>query len=84
MQNVSKITVKGQVTIPKKIRDQLGVTPGDVIVFKKKGGDIVIKPASTLLDLKGVIDTPKKIKDWTAVRKSVRKSVVKRVMEGME
>ncbi len=84
MQNVSKITVKGQVTIPKKVRDELGVTPGDIIVFSKKGGDIVIKPAGTLLDLKGVIVSPKKIKDWGSVRKSVRKSVVKRVMEGME
>ena len=84
MQNVSKITVKGQVTIPKKVRDELGVTPGDVIVFTKKGGDIVIKPANTLLDLKGVIVTPKKIKDWTSMRKSVKKSVAKRVMEGLE
>ena len=84
MQNVSKITVKGQVTIPKKVRDELGVTPGDVIVFTKKGGEIVIKPASTLLDLKGVIVTPKKIKDWASVRKSVKKSVGKRVMEGLK
>ena len=51
MQNFSKITVKGQVTIPKKARDDLGVTAGDVIVFTKKGDDIVIKSAGTLLDL---------------------------------
>jgi AbrB family looped-hinge helix DNA binding protein len=84
MQNVSKITVKGQVTIPKNVRDELGVSPGDVIVFTKKGGDIVIKPASTLLDLKGVIVSPKKIKDWASVRKIVKKSVAKGVMEGLE
>ena len=84
MQNVSKITVKGQVTIPKNVRDELGVCPGDVIVFTKKGGDIVIKPAGTLLDLKGIIVTPKKIKDWASVRKGVKKSVAKRVMEGLE
>jgi len=84
MQNVSKITVKGQVTIPKKVRDELGVTPGDVIVFTKKGGDIVIKPAGTLLDLKGVIVSPKKIKDWNGVRKNIKRSIAKRVMEGSE
>lgn len=84
MQNVSKITIKGQVTIPKNVRNELGVTPGDVIVFTKKGDDIVIKPASTLLDLKGVIVSPKKIKNWATLRKSAKKSVVKRVMESME
>ncbi len=84
MQNVSKITVKGQVTIPKKVRDDLGVTAGDVIVFTKKGDDIVIKPASTLLDLKGVIVTSKKIKDWASVRKSVKRSVAKKVVEGLK
>ena len=84
MHNVSKLTIQGKVTIPKRVRDELGVTPGDVIVFTKKGSDIVIKPASTLLDLKGVIVAPKKIKDWASVRKSVKKSVAKRVMEGLE
>lgn len=84
MQNVSKITIKGQVTIPKNVRNELGVIPGDVIVFTKKGDDIVIKPASTLLDLKGVIVSSKKIKNWTSVLKSAKKSVAKRVMEGME
>ena len=84
MQNVSKITVKGQVTIPKKVREELGVTAGDMIVFTKKGGDIVIKPAATLLDLKGVIVTPKRIKDWAAVRRTVKQSVAKRVVEGLK
>ena len=84
MQNVSKITVKGQVTIPKKVRDDLGVRAGDVIVFAKKGDDIVIKPANTLLDLKGVIVTSKKIGSWDSVRKSTKRSVAKRVVEDLK
>ena len=84
MQNVSKITVKGQVTIPKKVRDDLGVRAGDVIVFAKKGDDIVIKPANTLLDLKGVIVTSKKIGNWDSVRKSTKRSVAKRVVEDLK
>ena len=84
MQNISKITIKGQITIPKKVREDLGVTPGDVIVFTKKGDDIVIKPAGTLLDLKGVIVTSKKIKDWADVQRRVKRSVAKRVMEDLK
>jgi len=84
MQNASKVTTKGQVTIPKKVRDELGVTPGDIVVFSKKGEDIVIKSARTLLDLKGVVSSPRKIKDWDTVRKHVKKSVTKRVLGGLK
>lgn len=79
-----KITTKGQVTIPKKVRDDLGVTTGDIIVFSKKGEDIIIKPASTLLDLKGIIDSPKKVKDWNGVRRTAKRSVAKRVVESLK
>jgi AbrB family looped-hinge helix DNA binding protein len=30
-----RVTTKGQVTIPKKIRDALGIEPGDEIAFEK-------------------------------------------------
>lgn len=30
-----RVTTKGQVTIPKEIRDALGIEPGDEITFKK-------------------------------------------------
>ncbi len=40
MPSVSK---KGQVTIPKKWREKLGITPGDEIKFVEKNGDLVVK-----------------------------------------
>lgn len=30
-----RVTTKGQVTIPKAIRDALGITPGDEVIFEK-------------------------------------------------
>jgi len=36
---------KGQVTIPKKVRDRLGVHPGDYVSFKENEGAIVITKA---------------------------------------
>jgi antitoxin PrlF len=31
---VSTVTIKGQVTIPKPVRDRLGVKPGDEVTFE--------------------------------------------------
>jgi len=40
---LSRISRKGQVTIPKKIRDTLGAAPGDVIAYEVKGKVVTIK-----------------------------------------
>ena len=40
---LSKITSKGQITIPAGIRRVLGLEVGDTIIFEKKDGDIIIK-----------------------------------------
>jgi len=44
---VAKVTSKGQVTIPKKVRDRLGVHPGEDVGFEEKEGVIVITKAVT-------------------------------------
>jgi antitoxin PrlF len=44
---VAKVTSKGQVTIPKKVRDRLGVRPGEDVGFEEKEGLMFIKKAVT-------------------------------------
>ena len=44
---VAKVTSKLQVTIPKKVRDRLGVHPGEDVGFEEKEGVIVITKAMT-------------------------------------
>ena len=40
------LTSKGQVTIPKRIRDALGLLPGTAVDFSvNAGGEVVIHPA---------------------------------------
>ena len=40
------LTVKGQVTIPKQIRDELGLRPGTPVDFAVNGdGDVVLRAA---------------------------------------
>jgi antitoxin PrlF len=41
------VTEKGQVTIPKRIRQAAGVAPGSEVSFSLDGGKIVITPVGT-------------------------------------
>ena len=45
---LSKITTKGQITIPKSIRELLDLKEGSKILFIQKGKDIVIQNAAML------------------------------------
>lgn len=40
---LAKVTTKGQVTIPKSIREMLDLKEGSKIIFIQKGDDIVIQ-----------------------------------------
>ena len=37
----SAVSEKGQVTIPKPIRDRLGLRPGTVVEFRAEGGKLI-------------------------------------------
>lgn len=45
---LAKVTTKGQVTIPKSIRDLLDLKEGSKIIFIQKGNDIIIKNSAML------------------------------------
>ena len=40
---VAKVTSKGQITIPKSVRDRLGVHAGENVGFEEKEGLLVIR-----------------------------------------
>jgi len=40
---VAKVTSKGQITLPKKVREKLGVHPGEDVGFEEKNGLIYIQ-----------------------------------------
>lgn len=54
----SKITSKGQTTLPKEIRDHLGLSAGDCIDFiVLDNGTVVVKPAYIdVSDLSGILE----------------------------
>ncbi len=63
------MTRKGQVTIPKEIRDVLGLKEHDKIAFDLKDGEITMKPIrGSVLDLKGSVKPRRKPEDFDRVR----------------
>ena len=57
----SAITTKGQATIPKAVRDHLGLTPGDrVKFFIHPDGTVVLLPKLPALALRGIVKKRRK------------------------
>jgi AbrB family looped-hinge helix DNA binding protein len=54
---VATVTSKGQITLPKRIRERLGVKPGDRVSFRERADGSIVVEADTvdLLSLKGVL-----------------------------
>ena len=45
---LAKVTTKGQITIPKAVRETLKIKEGSKIIFLRKGEDIIIKNSAML------------------------------------
>lgn len=75
MDLAAKVTSKGQVTIPKDVRDALGIAEGDVVVFRVEEHRAVLARTPHLLDLAGVIEVPavKRGTGWDEIRARTRR-----------
>lgn len=58
MRYVAKLTSKGQVTIPKPVRDRLALAPGDYLVFEVDGNriDVTRAPVAPTEDFESLAD----------------------------
>ncbi len=55
--SVTTVTTKGQVVIPKHIREKLGIKPSDKLRFKLEKGCIMAEPVMTTSEAFGFIKT---------------------------
>lgn len=51
----SKITAKGQTTVPKEVRDALGLKPGDRVTYEVREGTVTLKRQPTFRDIAGML-----------------------------
>ncbi|MCZ7533809.1 MAG: AbrB/MazE/SpoVT family DNA-binding domain-containing protein [Acidimicrobiia bacterium] len=76
MDIAAKVTSQGQITIPKKVRDALGIKTGDQVVFRVEQHRALLARTPNLLDLAGTVEVPpaKRGVPWDAVRDATRKA----------
>lgn len=48
-----KVGPKGQVVIPKDLRDEFGIEPGDEVTFWRDGDHVAVRPTRASVPLKG-------------------------------
>lgn len=60
MANTTTLTARGQVTVPRDIRNRLGLKPGDKITFSLlSDGTLVVRPRNRrVADLAGLLYRP--------------------------
>ena len=78
----AKLTSKGQITIPKEIREFLLVQTGGVIVFEKENDQVIIRPHKTLKAFRGILKGYGQETSFDEIRNTAKKAVGKRVGEG--
>ena len=58
MDAAARVSSKGQVTVPKVVRDALGIRQGDEVVFRVEGNRAVLARTVDFLSLAGTIRVP--------------------------
>lgn len=64
------MTSKGQITVPKSVREALGLEPGAEVLFRVHGDRAVMARVPDLLDLAGSVPVPARLKgaSWSKIR----------------
>ena len=56
---IARITSKGQITLPKEVRDRHRLKPGDAVEFVERDGETIVQPRNLrAVDLAGILGPP--------------------------
>jgi antitoxin PrlF len=67
MKNRSVVSEKGQITIPKSMRDRLGIRPGVAVEFREEQGRLIVEKApsrSVVDELYGIVKSKQSTDDF--------------------
>ena len=80
--NKAKITFKGQITIPKEVRNSLDIKEGDSVIFVIQKDHAVLKPLKkkSLKDFYGVLPATQPYSGMESVREKVHHKLAKHLL----
>jgi antitoxin PrlF len=78
MTALAKVTSKGQITLPKEVRELLHIQTGSIVVFEKDKERLIVKTAKTLQDFRGILKGRQKQADFEEMRKKAKAYVGKK------
>ena len=83
--NTTRMTSKGQVTIPKHLRDKLGVKPGDDIGFREDGPKVILEGYPTVESAAGdlLIETLREFGRKHLIRDALNNQTVDEIMDDL-
>ena len=76
MDSSARLTSKGQVTIPKEVRDALELHEGDEIVFRVERSRAIVAKTPDFIGMAGTVAVPKTKRGtaWDEVLRQTRRS----------
>lgn len=77
MQGITSLTQKGQVAIPKNIRDLFNLKPYDKLQFSVENNKILAEPVSSVDSMFGVIKTKKSLTK-KQMKRTIREAVIQK------
>jgi len=79
--STTTITKKGQITIPKQIREKLGLKEGDKVIVKFDGKKTFIRKIPSIFSLQDSVPVPEDIKklSWKEIEKKTHDYMAKKV-----
>ncbi len=73
------MTIKGQVTLPKELRERFNLEPGTRVAFEEEADGIKVRPVrKTILDWAGTLRSPEPGLSDAEIRRRVKKAVARR------
>jgi len=80
----AKVSSKGQITLPKELRERLGLKPGERIILKVEDNRVTLEKLPDVLSLYGVFAVSEP-QDWKKVREDTMNIVAaETAKEGLE
>jgi len=79
------VSSKGQLTIPKPVRERLGLKPGAKVLFILREGKVEMEPVSgDIRQWRGALKGTEQDASWGEVRERVREAIAEEVIREMQ